>query len=407
MLVERTEMKVRLNKLLWVIRDYIYVKVYVFVKRVPIILAQFTARFQKIEKNKIVFNHFNGKPYGDNPGKIADEILKQKLNWDLVWLARDTSIALPDGVRAVPHGTAEAIRERATAKVWIDNVRNDIRPAKKRGQICLQTWHGSVNFKHVEAAAEHLNKKYVRMAREDGRNCDGIISGSGLRSIDYRDNFWLNPKTEILEFGLPRNDLLFCEAEVQNRGEKIRARLHIENDCKIVLYMPTFRDDQSVEGYALDYQGTVCAFEQRFQQKFVMLVRLHHNVTEHIQMIPFGKNIIDVSYFPDAQELYMAADYLITDYSSAAFDFSLLKRPVFLCALDYEKYLQLRGLSETFYNCPFPHTYRSEELIEAILLFDEKEYWEKFEAFRKIWQSFDDGHAAQRTVEWLKKRMEK
>lgn len=396
----------KLRHQLWVIKDFIYVKLYNCCKAIHFFRLLHCPRTNHIQSNKIILNNFNGKAYGDNPKYIANEILKQNLDWDLVWLTNNSDAKLPEGVRAVEYGTWEEMWERATAKVWVDNVRHGKRPPKKEGQICLQTWHGGLNFKYVEAAAKKLDPAYIAEAKRDGANCDGILSGCALRTKDYKENFWLSPKTEFLEFGLPRNDLLFQKAYVQKKSAELREKIHLADGKKIILYMPTFRDDKSTECYALDYHKILDAFEQRFCAEFVLVVRLHPNVPRNTGVIPFCERIIDATDFPDAQELYMVSDYLITDYSSAAFDFSLLKKPVFLCMLDFPKYKELRGLNEIFYNCPFPHTYSCEELIEQVASFDEVLYWRDLEKFKETWQPFDDGHAAERTVDWIKRKME-
>ena len=98
----------------------------------------------------------------------------------------------------------------------------------------------------------------------------------------------------------------------------------------------------------------------------------------------------------------MASDIMITDYSSAAFDFALLERPVFLCLLDHADYVKMRGLNQVFDSCPFPHCYSNEELIAAIENFSDSEYESKMNEFKKIWKPFDNGHAAEQIVEWLK-----
>lgn len=392
---------------LWVIRDYLYVKCRNLLGALRILPLRCLAKFGIINKRKIIFNNFNGKSYGDNPKYIADEILRRNLKWDLAWITNDLSIELPKGVRAVAYGGPEEWLERKTAKVWIDNVRYGERPAKKRGQICLQTWHGGLNFKNVEAAvADKLDPEYVEEAKQDGKNCDGILSGCGLRTADYQEHFWLNPKTEILEYGLPRNDALFDKTLVSKKSAEIRGKLHLSKHQRIILYMPTFRDDQSVDGYTLEYEKILNEFEDRFQSEFAMIVRLHPNVKLSPNVIPFGKKIINATLLPDAQELYMVADYMITDYSSAAFDFSLLGKPVFLCMLDFQKYLSLRGVNDVFYSCPFPHSYSCEELLQQIQKFDEESYTKKLEEYKRIWKPFDDGHAAERTVDWIMRKME-
>lgn len=353
-----------------------------------------------IKQNKVVFSRFSGLPYGDNPKYIAGEMISRNLGWDLVWLAKDPELPLPAGIRSVRIGTQKALREMASAKFIVDNIRNTKRPPKRK-QVYLQTWHGGLAFKAVEGDVPGLNPDYVAAAKQDGKNCDGIISSCGIQTEEFRRCFWLHEMTEILEFGLPRNDKLFNNQVIDEAAEAVRVALGIAPNKRMVLYMPTFRDDRSMDGYELDYQGVLAAFEERFGTEFVMVVRMHPNVQDHAGAIPYDERIINGTVYPDAQELYMAADFLITDYSSAAFDFALLKRPVFLCALDYDKFRKERGLVSVFEECPFPHAYTNHELKDCVAGFSQEAYDARCDAYMKVWRPFDRGDAARRIVDWM------
>lgn len=368
--------------------DNVYTRVYV--------------RICPVKQNKIVFISYHGGGYGDNPKYIAEVLRQQERKWDMVWLCKKLDEPLPEGIRRVKYGSNRALREIASAKYFIDNARSSPRPPKRKGQIYLQTWHGGMGFKESEGQVEEkLSAYYVAAAKRDGANCDGIISSCKWQTELFKEYYWLNEKTEILEYGLPRNDKLFDEASMRNTEAKVRKAMDLDDETKIVLYMPTFRDDHSTDGYKLDYPGVVAAFEKRFGGKFVMLVRLHPNVKNQDGFIPFGDSVINATHYPDAQELYMTADFLISDYSSSVFDFALLRRPVFLCALDLEHYLRTRGLTDVYEKCAFPKAYTSEALLRCIEEFSEDAYKRDFEKFLEYWQPFDQGDAAWRTVEWM------
>ena len=111
----------------------------------------------RTEPKKVVLSSYWGKGYGDNPKYITEEILKQGLDWDIVWMTNGTNMNYPQGVRTVLYGSNDALRELASAKMWVDNVRNSLQPPKKKNQVYPQTWHGGVSFKCVEKAAEKLS----------------------------------------------------------------------------------------------------------------------------------------------------------------------------------------------------------------------------------------------------------
>lgn len=364
-------------------------------------------KFCTVDKKKVVFSSYWGKGYGDNPKYITEEILKQGLDWDLVWQTNGNEESYPEGVRCVRYGSNEAMRELASAAMWVDNVRNSLYPAKKKNQIYLQTWHGGVSFKCVEKAAEkNLHPDYIRAAKLDGHISDGIVCACRIQKEDFQENFWLNPKTEILECGLPRNDVLFDKKAVADTYARVRQHFGLKQDTRILLYAPTFRDDYSMEGYRLDFEGILAQMRSRFREDIVLVVRLHPNVQDQAGFIDYNDRILNGTTWPDAQELYMAADYMISDYSSSFLDFALLNRPVFLCMLDYEKYRTERGLNEVFEQCPFPRSYTNEQLLEVIGNFSEEKYWEDMAAFREKWQPYDEGHAAKTIVSWMKQKMQ-
>lgn len=357
----------------------------------------------KINPKKIVFDNFLGKGYGDNPKYIMEEIFQQQLNWDFVWLTNNMDNEFPKGVRVVKYGSLKAMREFASAKVWVDNVRNTIRPPKKKNQIYLQTWHGGFAVKKVEGAAESdLSEVYVTYAKRDGAETDAIISACKVQSQDFMQNFWLNKDVEILEIGQPRNDILFSDHK-DKVAEKVKKRLGISNTTKVVLYAPTFRDDLTTDCYNLDTQAVKNAFEERFGGKFAIAIRLHPNVQGQESCFAFNDTIINATTYPDIHELYLTADYLISDYSSAPFDFSLLNRPVFLYVSDYEKYKTSRGLTLKLEDTPFLLSKSNMELVDSIMSFSEKEYWEKFEKFKsEYWEPYDKGNASFAVVNWIK-----
>lgn len=364
---------------------------------------KYGTRMWKICRNKVVFSSWNGKGYTCNPRYISEEILRQKKPWKIVWiLDKESRKDAPKGIKVVAPGTIRSLREIASARVIVSNTRGCYGVKKKEGQVYLQTWHGGMGFKRIEKAVEdRLDAAYVQLAKQDGDQCDAILSNCSFLTEEYRENFWLNTNTQILEYGLPRNDALFDEGHIQRAYAEVRRKYGFQPDQKIVLYMPTFRDDNMLDGYLLDYEKLIDAMEARFGGQFAVIVRMHPNVLQQADCIAYGGKVANGTEYPDVQELYMAADYMISDYSSAVFDFALQRKPVFLCLLDYQAYLKERGLNKIFYKCPFPHSYSYEELVEQISSFDEDAYWRNFDAFQEEWKMYDDGHAAVRTVAWI------
>ena len=354
-----------------------------------------------LNKRKLVFDNFGGRGYGDNPKYIADELLKQDKNLDIVWLTKDMSISVPDGVRKVRYGSWRAFLEWSTAKIWVDNIRNSDRPCKRKKQIYLQTWHGSDGVKLVEKDVEStLSKSYLVMAKYDGRISDGIISSCQLQTEQFKKSFWLGDNVKILEYGLPRNDDFFYSEKITHINQIVRARYNISLDELVVLYMPTFRDNGSTKAYNLDYDKVINSFQKFYNKKVRVLIRFHPNVDN-----TFFKNdderLLNVTDYPDPQDLMFAADIMISDYSSAPIDFMLLNRTIFLYMPDYEEYTKLRPLNQNFNNLPFIKCYTNLELVEQISRFSKMDYHECIDDYKLKNRRFDDGNAARKCAEWI------
>ena len=208
-----------------------------------IIISFLDSPFIKIKNNKIVFDNFNGKGYGCNPKYIAEEILKQKLDYDLVWLVNDMREEIPSKIRKVKKDSLKSLYELATAKVWIDNVRNTKHVKKKKNQFYIQTWHGSLGMKGIEKDVErYLSKDYVMEAKEDGKICDLILTNN-KKQLDYiKKYFWYDGK--VLCQGVPRCDIIYNTP--LNIKDKVYNYFKIEKNKKIVFYAPSNRNNNDL-----------------------------------------------------------------------------------------------------------------------------------------------------------------
>lgn len=358
-----------------------------------------------IKKNKMVLDNFMGKGYGDNPKYICDELLKGQASnkWDIVWLVAYPDYSFPEGIRTVKYDSIQSLYEFASAKFWIDNVRNTYKPRKKRGQIYLQTWHGSYSPKLLEnSAKETLSHKYLLESNRDGKITDAILVNSSMLEEQYKESFVLNKNVQFLRYGLPRCDYLVNNNGKNELYDEIKTKLGLATSEIFVLYAPTFRDDNSDEGYKIDFENVRKAFGALCDADITILLRFHPNVKmnfndENLER----KNIVDVSSAPDMQELLLISSFLITDYSTSIFDFALLNRPVFLCALDIEQYNKTRGLSENYFELPFPLARTNYELVEFIKRFNYEEYEKKIYNYFKVHKLYDLGKASKLVTEWM------
>ncbi len=360
-----------------------------------------------IKANRIVIDNFGGKGYGDSTKYIAEGLIRKNCQYDIIWLVDNlASYSFPPQIKPVKIDSLQALYMRATAKVWIDNVRHLHPVRKKKQQIYLQAWHAPFGPKKAEADAEaELGEKYVKEAKYDGQIADGIISNSKLLDNQFRRAFWLSENVEILKFGLPRNDFLAQRIGDVEEYKHFREKFKFDNESLYVLYAPTFRDDYSLDGYRLEFEKIADAFSKRFNKKVKIVVRLHPNAALQSGFINYTDNIINGTIYQDMQELSLTCDIIISDYSSCVFDFAILKKPVFICALDLKTYEKKRGLLPEFFGFPFPMAESNEQLIKNILRFDPKTYFDKVDKYFEKYPIYDNGDATEKTVEWIQKKI--
>ncbi len=363
-------------------------------------LFRFIFAFVSIKKNKIIFDNFGGRGIGDNPGYIAWELLKRNLSLDLVWVLKDLNSKLPQGVRGVKYKSLRYFYEVYTSKIRVDNVKVGINLPKKKGQICVQTWHADFYLKYVEGECEdQLNPWYVSTSKADSKRTDLFLSGSDWQTNQLKKYYWLPETTQIFECGVPRNDLFFS-----NTKSMIKTKFVKDYSINILVYAPTFRDDFSLGGYDIDLELLYKTIKSKFGGEWCIFVRLHPNVTSSSdKLFNYNDHIINASFIDNGQELLYISDLLITDYSSTMMDLAIMYRPVFLYASDIEHYRSCcRDIRPMYYDLPFDFCESNNQLMTSIQSFDYDLYKEKLKSFfDKYYHSFDDGHASKRVADWI------
>jgi CDP-glycerol glycerophosphotransferase len=349
-----------------------------------------------VKKNKIFIQNFNGKGYGDNPKYIAEEILRRGIDVVLVWAARsEFSNDFPKAVRVVSYRSIRAIYEEVTSSIWIDNCRKQLYVRKRKTQIYIQTWHGTVNLKKIEKDVElQLSSYYVKQAKHDSSMANLFISDSKFTSQLYRSSFWYNG--EILECGSPRDDILIKQNN--DIKDKVKKYFNIADNTKIILYAPTFRDNLNIDVYNIDYKLILNNLDKQTHETWIFLIRMHPNITEMSKYFVYNREVFNASNYCDIQELLLASDMLITDYSDCMYECALMNKPVFLYISDYEQYKRERGFYFDLNALPFPCALNNNELLQNILNFDIVQYINLLNDFFLKVGIVKDGNASQRVV---------
>ncbi|MCC4346851.1 CDP-glycerol--glycerophosphate glycerophosphotransferase [Limosilactobacillus reuteri] len=363
----------------------------------PLLLRKYA--MLDINKNKIVVDNFYGKGYGDNPKYIINSLQKKRNDLDIVWLVDKPTSNFKGNIRQVPITSFKALKELSTAAVWIDNIRNFPKPPKRKNQFYLQTWHAGLGIKSSEAQIENLlSDDYIATVKEDAKKTNLMLSDSQWTTDIYSHYFWYDG--EIIESGFPRNDILITKPKIIK--DKIYNNFSIQKNYKIILYAPSFRDyENNMDAYRHDFFSILESAEQKFNQKYCVLIRLHPNISDEVKKnIEYrfdNHRIYDASNYPDMQELIVATDILITDYSSCMFDSMIARKKTFLLASDYKSFIQedRKLLFDVQKDLPFSLSLTDEQLINNIKKFNMVNYLNSIKEFEKSVKLKEPGNASE------------
>lgn len=340
-------------------------------------------------RNSVIFDNFCGKGFGDDPKYIALELHKKAPNVKIIWQINNENYDLPEWIIPVKIRSIRSLFELCRAKIWVDNVKNNIKPNKRKGQFYIQTWHATLGLKKIEQDASFKN--YGKIAERDASLTDLMYTNNDIRYNQYKTRFWYNGK--VIKSDVPRISIL--KNPPAPIIQHVRAFFNLNKNQRIVLYAPTFRNSGDFNIYKFDYQKIINELNVKFNQEFVMLIRLHPKISNMHQSIQYDNNVIDATNYPDMQELLACSDVLITDFSASQFDFSLLKKPLFLFAQDYDVYMNTdRGMYLDINNLPFSFSKNLDELILNIRNFNAERFSQKCESFFQSIGMKDEGNGS-------------
>lgn len=349
---------------------------------------------QRVDERSVLFESWHGK-LADSPRAIAEELSRRGSSLQQLWVVGDPADRVPEGSVAVLADSG-AYLAALGGTGWI--VSNNTLPGyfrKKRATSFLQTWHGTplkriaFDLRPNSAAA---SSRYLRHLAREVESWDFLVSPNRFSTVIFREAFRF--RGEILETGYPRNDLLSLPAGAAVR-EQVRAQLGIPAETQALLYAPTWRDG--------DPFSFPRGLAERAREAGQTILLRTHQLVGPLAGLEGHAGLIDVSAFPDIRELYLAADALITDYSSAMFDFAVTGKPILLFVYDLDRYRdELRGFYFDFEaEAPGPLLRTTGEVIEAMTSLGEvaSSHRGAYARFRQRFCHLDDGHAAARVVD--------
>jgi CDP-glycerol glycerophosphotransferase len=346
--------------------------------------------------NSVLFESFQGKVIGDSPYDIYLGLKEARPDLHFIWVTAPATKA-PAGTTGVAFGSPAYLRALATSKFLVNNSNFPPYFRKAPGQVYLQTWHGTP-LKRLgrDIAQNNLTKSYLDTMDREAKAWDYLISPNAFCTEVFPSCFGY--QGEILETGYPRNDKL-STATAEER-QRIRASIGVTDpSVTLVMYAPTWRDySRTATG---NWQSVFYLDENlELPEGFKLIYRGHTNTHEAHKDGEHAR-FIDVTRYPNITDLYLAADVLITDYSSVMFDYTVTGKPIIFMTPDLERYRAERGFYFDFEaEAPGPILNTQDEVVKALQSLDEisKNYQTKYRNWQLKFDAHEDGKAASRVI---------
>lgn len=380
------------------------------------------ARLAPINDRMVVFSEYWGTGYGCNPRAIFERLPELAPDLEPVWIiTKDKAALLPAGTAWVAPQSWRQWIVFARGRTFVNNVNFPGGYVKRTGQVHVQTMHGTpLKLCGMDVLSSSVATGAVDPTRTPARSGGRLVVPTrdqvlrefadllrrsdrwdyALSSNAYSTEMWSHAYPcdyTWLEVGYPRNDALVNAGPAEFAAA--RELLGIQPSTTAILYAPTFRETPGDTSMRIGLRRVL----DRLPPEVVLIVRAHHTVTsspEVRSLIAEGR-IIDGSGTSSITPCYLAADALITDYSSVMFDYALLDRPIIVYADDWGTYRQTRG---TYFDLmaepPGPIAVNEDQLVRIIVSgeFRSIAAIELRAAFRSRFCTFDDGHAAERVI---------
>lgn len=355
-----------------------------------------------LKEETIIFESFIGRKYNDSP-RIMFEYMKTRYpQYNYVWVVNEPQAFDIDGAKVIKRLTPQYFFTVGRAKYIINNSRMPIFFKKRSNQVFIQTWHGTPLKKLVYDMETNVMsgtnaKKYLEEFSNEVKNWDYLVSANQYSTDHFKTAFRF--EGDVLQVGYPRNE--FLHNHTSEDVKRVRAEFGIRDDEVVVLYTPTYRDNQS-QGKGKYFQKIKLDLDLLEKTSGIkVLLRVHYLVSETLELSNY-KNIINVSQVEDINQLYIMSDALLNDYSSTMFDYLILNKPIILFAYDLEEYeREIRGFYMDYNKLPGEQISSTERLIEIMrnLKGYEKVWEEELAQFRKEMILDSEAQASEKIID--------
>lgn len=347
-----------------------------------------TLKLFPIEQNRILFSAYEGREFSCNPRAMYEYLKTLNEKLEFVWCINDFS-KIEDNVVKVKRRSLKYLFYAVTSKYIFKNWGFDS-SLKRKGSVWINTWHGGGAFKRINWKM-NMNAVFEKSKHKSAEVTDIYVSSSKkFTEIQSKDDFVSEDK--FVPTGMPRNDVLFNFEKVKMMSERVRKFFNLKEDDFIALYAPTYRGLEDTKEYDLnfDFVSADNRLRELSGKDVKFLFRAHRSM---LHQNAVNKDfIIDATNYPDMQELLCAADFLITDYSSSMWDYSLLKKPAALFTPDLKKYQSERGFYTPVETWPYRFYETNEDFVKNLTLQTDAG---KIESYQKLLGSYETGSACE------------
>lgn len=350
-----------------------------------------------VDSKKIIFCSLGGRKFDDSPKFIYEEFLKRNEfdDWKIIWAFINPELVIIPRGKKVKIDTINFFKELLTSKVWISNSGMD-RGIDFRSKKILrvETEHGCPIKKigEKDVLKKEIDRDSIRCAQSE-YDRDIFVK---VRNV--------SPYT-IQICGLPRNDSILNYSE--EKCDQIKKELDIDKRKKIIFYTPTYREfslnlhNETFISPPIDFH----LWSEKLADKYVLLIRAHYAVIEslHIKNNDFIK---DVSNYSPLNDLYAISDMMISDYSGTFIDYSILDRPMFCFAYDYDEYKEKRGFfMDINHELPCKVHKNQNELLNDIITMNYSEMCKATHKFHMKYAPYDGHNASKKIVDIIVERL--
>ena len=382
------------------------------VKTILAIYCFILSNFIKTNDKTVLFISFHGKGYSDNPKAIYEEMLKDDKfkDYKFVWAIKNhkkKAIKIDDA-KIVEYLSIPYFYYLSKAKYWIFNCKMPSYICKKKQQIYLQTWHGTplkrlghdihvdenTTFYRSQIKAKDMYRSYDI----DSARYNYMISPNAFCTKIFPSAFNIN-KERLIETGYPRNDVMSNVTDDEKL--KIKKELNIPLHKKVILYAPTWRDNQYVaKGYTFKLEVDFHKWHQYLKDDYIVLFKPHYLIINDYKSTNDLQGFLyNIDADQDISPLYLITDILITDYSSVFYDFAVMNKPMYFYMYDLKDYQEeLRGFYIDIYKDLPGQIYENEDdLLKDVI--ENKYDYAKLKVFKERFNNHDDGKASKRVID--------